>query len=45
MGVTAMVTDTRVELAKKDGSGKASVYLMTYKCIPDTVDPRGPKGK
>jgi hypothetical protein len=24
---------------------KKSAALMTYRCLPDTVDPRGPKGK
>jgi hypothetical protein len=25
--------------------GKTMVVIKTYSCLPDTVDPRGPKGK
>ena len=24
---------------------KGDVYFMRFACLPDTVDPRGPKGK
>jgi hypothetical protein len=33
----------RVELP--DDAGKAVVTFKSFKCFPDTVDPRGPKGK
>jgi hypothetical protein len=37
--VQRTLTETRIEASKR------KLLAQTYRCLPDTVDPRGPKGK
>jgi hypothetical protein len=35
----------RVVISSKSDSGEKKVIVIEFRCLPDTVDPRGPKGK
>jgi len=43
-GANVTVDDTTVNVRSEDKSGSASISSVRYVCLPDTVDPRGPKG-
>jgi len=35
----------RVVMRSRSESGKEEIVTIEFRCLPDTVDPRGPKGK
>jgi len=44
-GTNVRVRDTTVYVETKDKNGSLAISTVTYTCLPDTIDPRGPKGK
>jgi len=44
-GTNVTVDDTTVYVRSEDKSGSVSISSVRYVCLPDTVDPRGPKGQ
>jgi ATPase subunit of ABC transporter with duplicated ATPase domains len=42
---SALIAGDRVILSGKNKAGKDTASSMEFSCLPDTVDPRGPKGK
>ncbi len=44
-GATVKVQGNTVITTLKSTTGPTAVSIMRFVCLPDTVDPRGPKGK
>jgi len=44
-GVKVEVTDNVVTKTTSDAQGNSATFVYRYACLPDTIDPRGPKGK
>jgi hypothetical protein len=44
-GPNVTVDETTAYVRSKSKSGSAVISSVHYVCLPDTVDPRGPKGK
>lgn len=43
-GVRIDVTDSVVTKTISDAHGNSALFVNRYLCLPDTIDPRGPKG-
>ncbi len=41
--IVVTATGDSVITAYKDSTGAGRLTTMTYRCLPDTIDPRGPK--
>jgi hypothetical protein len=41
----AFVSTIGVAVSRKGSSADDYLFIVDYQCFPDTVDPRGPKGK
>jgi hypothetical protein len=44
-GAEITVTGTIVSKTMRDSEGRTVSWVSRFECLPDTVDPRGPKGK